>query len=73
MIKADESIKPIVKEISVEYFGYLVGQMREVLEASISDKTQLRALTGVMCDRLYGWWHNSDRNIEGEPNRNFVG
>ena len=38
------------------YFGYLVGQVREVLEASISDKDQLKALKGVMDDRLYDWW-----------------
>jgi len=45
------------KSISPAYFGYLVGQTREVLEATISDKVQLKALSGVMCDRMYGWWN----------------
>jgi hypothetical protein len=61
-----ERIKSMVeKTITDVYFGYLVGQVREVLEASIQDERQLKALKGVMDDRLYEWW---DKAVTPEGN-----
>lgn len=48
------------KTIYNSYFGYLVGQVREVLEASISDSRQLKALKGVMDDVMYRWWDKTE-------------
>lgn len=48
------------KEISAVYFGNLVGRTREVLEATITDERQLRALSTVMMERMYDWWDKAD-------------
>ncbi|MDP4227190.1 MAG: hypothetical protein Q8910_12490 [Bacteroidota bacterium] len=42
--------------ITEQYFGYLVGQVREVLEASISSEKQLKAIESLVLDRMYGWF-----------------
>ena len=53
------------KEIYEVYFGYLVGRVKEVLEASISDEYQLKALKNVMADVIHDWWSKAD-------NENFI-
>jgi hypothetical protein len=45
-----------LRVISEPYFGYLVGQVREVLEASIPNEKQLKAIESIVLDRLYGWF-----------------
>jgi len=45
--------------ISKVYFGYLVGRVKEQLEASISDNRQLSALKNVIADTMYDWWEKS--------------
>lgn len=53
-----------VKSISSVHFGFLVGRVREVLEATITDKIQLSALTHVMVDRMYEWWKAGNLTTE---------
>lgn len=48
------------KSISGTYFGYLVGRTREILEASIADDRQLKALTRITVNTLYDWWEGAD-------------
>ena len=49
--------RKLLRVVKLVYFGYLVGKLREVLEASITDEIQLRALSAVMMDRMYEWWN----------------
>jgi hypothetical protein len=48
----------LLRVISEPYFGYLVGQVREVLEASIPNEKQLKAIESIVLDRMYGWFDN---------------
>lgn len=72
MSRINQKIEPIEEQnmlrvIHTVYFGYLVGQLREILEASIADERQLKALSSVIMDKMYDWWDNiGDKLTEKE-------
>lgn len=59
----------VKKEVTTVYFGYLVGRLRQVLEAVIDDKTKLKASETLLMDRMYEWWEkiDSDTNMPFRP------
>ncbi len=44
--------------VSTRYFGYLVGQLRELVEATHHDPVQRNSLKGLVDEKLYQWWNN---------------
>lgn len=49
------------KNISSPYLGYLVGRIKEQLEASIENERQLTALKNVIADTVYDWWSKANK------------
>jgi len=52
--------RPEDKKISKQYVGYLVGQLKEILEASVEPKEKCQALKNVLADKIYFWWDLAD-------------
>lgn len=50
--------------IPTPYFGYLVGQIREVIEAVCSTEKQQKAAESVLLDRVYNWWNSIGDKLE---------
>lgn len=55
-----------LRVISDTYFGYLVGRVKEHLEASIENDRQLTALRNVIADTMYDWWRNIGDKLSSE-------
>ena len=60
------------REITTVYVGYLTGQIREILEASITNETQLVALKNVIADKIYEWWRGAEDPVHNETIVNTV-
>ena len=65
-----ETVGNPTKEVSQVYVGYLTGQVREILEASIADERQLTALKNIVADKIYEWWNNTGVETQ-DPQRHL--
>lgn len=52
--------------ISEQYFGYLVGQMREVIEATLVNEKQQKAFQSIILDRMYNWFDSIGDQLSKE-------
>lgn len=47
-------------------FSYLVGQLKELVEATTSSESQAKSLKNVMADKLYDWWNSHGDKLTPE-------
>lgn len=52
--------------VSTQYVGYLVGQLKEIIEASTADKEQRTSLKNIVADKVYEWWNRIGDKITPE-------
>ena len=46
----------LVRIVSERRLGNLLGQIKEIIEASIQDKEQRNALKNIIADKFYDWF-----------------
>lgn len=55
-----------VRLVTTQYLGYLVGQVKEIIEATTPSESQSKALKNIITDKIYDWWNNIGDKLSEE-------